>query len=437
MSRPRSRRLPAVGVILLGTAVGQGTVIAVSPLLTRIYGPSDFGALAVITALCSIIGAFGTMGTDRAVIVAPSRRAVRHLAGFGMIASAVVAGLVGLLAWATNDALAQAFDAPVLSTVWWLFPFTSFAISGYRLVSACLARDQRYGSIARRNAVQGLAQSVWNVSAGLLGPVGLLGGLLLGRLAGLFGSFGRSRGNDTRTAPCTETTAGPWETLRRHRRFLVVTPWSALLNVIGQQAPSILLALSLGSTTAGYVALTMRVLGSPVGMLADAVAQWSAGAFGRRIRSGDPVDQLLRRIVVRLTIAAVCGVVLILVVAPALFTAVFGERWAVSGQLARILVPAFAVQLVASPMTQLLALLGRQVTQLIWDAGRLVVTSGAVLVTGLYGASTTTTVFALSAAMVLAYGSVLVLVRRAVRANQQVLATAALRPEALAESTTG
>lgn len=410
------RRPPAVAVILTGTLIGQGSVIAVSPLLTRTYGPSDFGALAVITALCSIAGAFATAGTDRAIMVAPSARAVRHLVVFGLMTSAVVGAAVGTVAWSFRNGLATSFDAPALAALWWLFPVTTFVIAAFRIVSATVARRQRYGDLAARNAVQGLTQTGWNLLAAPLGPVGLLAGLSVGRIAGMLGALPRSRPSES-SAP-----ARPPErlaaTLGAHRRFLVVTPWSALLNVLGQQAPNVLIALALGSTSAGYVALTMRVLGTPVGMLADAVAQWSSGVFGRSVRTGTPVDRLLRRILLRLAVAGAVGTLFVLVLAPTAFAAVFGPQWTQSGTFAQVLVPAFAVQVVASPVTQLLSLLGRQVTQLCWDSGRLVLTSGSVLLTIAIDAGPASTVAALSAAMVVAYSAALVLVGRAVRAHR-------------------
>ncbi|PCN46813.1 hypothetical protein Csp2054_15375 [Curtobacterium sp. 'Ferrero'] len=422
MRRVMRWKAPGIAVILIGSLIGQGSVIAVSPILTRWYAPSDFGALAVITALCSILGAFAAMGTDRAVVVAPSSRAVRHLVVFGLAVSAVVASWVALAAWSLRSVLAHSFAAPSLEVVWWLFPVTTFVVSAFRIVSATVARRQQYGELATRNAVQGLAQTAWNILAAPLGPVGLLAGLSIGRFAGIVGSSFRPRRLPDRSpSPSAEHFTG---TLRTHRRFLLVTPWSALLNVLGQQAPSVLIALALGSTSAGYIALTMRVLGTPVGMLADAVAQWSSGVFGRAVRSGTPVDRLFRRIVLRLAGAGAAGTLFVLVLAPTAFSWVFGDEWQVSGTFAQILVPAFAVQVIASPVTQLLSLLGRQLTQLCWDAARLALTSGAVLVTSLAGGSAGATVAALSVAMVVAYSTVLLLVARAARGHRVAVGTA-------------
>jgi O-antigen/teichoic acid export membrane protein len=194
-----------------------------------------------------------------------------------------------------------------------------------------------------------------------------------------------------------------------------------MLNVVGQQAPGLLIAALHGSVAAGFVALTMRVLGAPVGMVADATAQYAAGAFGLRIRSGDPVRRLALRLVVRLATAGVVAVCVVVLLGPVVFSTVFGAEWAVSGTYAQVLVPAFAVQVAASPVTQVLSMLHRQGTQLTWDAARLVLSTAAVLVPSVLGASMPVVLLALASAMTVSYTAVLLLVLRATRRHDDHL----------------
>ncbi|WP_186377000.1 lipopolysaccharide biosynthesis protein [Curtobacterium pusillum] len=396
--------------ILTGTAVGQGLVIAVSPLLTRAYAPSDFGALAIVTALASIVGAWATLGTDRAVAVAPDRAATASLVVFGAATTTGVASVTSFVAWWFRADVSERFRAPALSDFWWIVPVTVFAVGLHRIGSAVLARRRQHGSIAVRNAAQGIAQTLWNLSMAFAGPIGLVGGLAVGRFAAIVGML--------RVRPSVAALPSPaatWRTLRAHRHFVLVTPWSAALNVIGQQAPALLIAAMHGSAAAGFVALTMRVLGAPVGMVADAVAQYAAGAFGLRVRAGDPVRGLLARFTSRLFLGGSVAAVLVLLLGPSVFGAVFGADWQLSGTYAQILAPAFAVQVVVSPMTQVLSMLGRQTAQLSWDAGRLALTSAAVLVPSALGAPMPVVLAALSAAMVVSYLVMLVLVVLAAR----------------------
>lgn len=405
--RPR-RTPPAVLTILTGTVIGQGLVIAVSPLLTRTYSAADFGALSVVTAIASVLGAGATAGVDRAIAIARGDDSVRALSAIGVASVLSVGVVVAVVASACRHPLADRFAAPALAELWWVVPATTTAVALQRIVTARLARARRHGAIARRNAGQGIGQTACNLLLAPFGPIGLVAGLGVGRVVGMIGSVRP----DVRALPS-------WASCRRavadQRRFLVLTPWSAMLNVVGQQAPTLLVAAVHGSVVAGFVALTVRVLGSPVGMVADAVAQWAAGAFGKRIRSGSPVFGLLVRLCCRLGLTGASAAVVVVLWGPELFEAVFGGSWRESGRYAQVLVPAIAVQFAVSPVTQLLGMLSRQTTQLVWDASRLCATTAAVLVPSFLGATMVTTLTSLAATMTACYLAMLLLVLRAAR----------------------
>lgn len=202
----------------------------------------------------------------------------------------------------------------------------------------------------------------------------------------------------------------------RYRRFPLVSTWSGLINVMGQQAPLLLLAALHGSPAIGALALTMRVLGSPVGIVADAVAlqvDGQTGAIVRRRTGG--VEASVRRVLLPLAALAVVGLVACVLGAPVVFPVVFGEAWSGAATSAMLLAPAFAAQLVASPVSRLLPLLERQGTQLAWDVVRLVATSGAIVGSSLAGATVTTSIAVWSSASVVSYAVMLWLVVRAAR----------------------
>ncbi len=163
-------------MILVGALAGQGLVVVVSPLLTRLYRPEDFGALAVVTAIASVVGAGATLGTDRAVLVAKDGDTALALAWVGAGSVALVGAVSGIVAWAARERMSAVFETTFLAASWWIVPVTVVAVGAFRLVSAFLARDERHRVIGLRNAVQGVGQVVWNLAAAAAGPIGLVGG---------------------------------------------------------------------------------------------------------------------------------------------------------------------------------------------------------------------------------------------------------------------
>ena len=50
-----------------GTAIGQAIYVFVTPILSRLYSPSDFGVLAIYAALLSILGTFTSLSYHLAI----------------------------------------------------------------------------------------------------------------------------------------------------------------------------------------------------------------------------------------------------------------------------------------------------------------------------------------------------------------------------------
>ena len=60
--KPKSEFSRNVLTLMTGTTIAQAIPIAISPILTRMYSPEEFGVLALFVALASI---FGSMSTGR------------------------------------------------------------------------------------------------------------------------------------------------------------------------------------------------------------------------------------------------------------------------------------------------------------------------------------------------------------------------------------
>src|SRR4051812_14714904 len=57
-----------------GVALGQGVVVAVSPVLARLYTPAEMGLLAIYQATVSVLVIFATAGYEQAILLPRAHR---------------------------------------------------------------------------------------------------------------------------------------------------------------------------------------------------------------------------------------------------------------------------------------------------------------------------------------------------------------------------
>lgn len=407
--RGRVRRMlsgSAGGVLwmMLGSGVGQALTIAVLPILSRVYTEEDFGLLTQFVAISSITGTFVVFRLEAAVPLPKSERAAAAVAwlgiGLGLIGSVVIGALGPLIALPVGKLV----GVPELGTVWWWLAAATFAVVLDKVLLTWMVREKRYKALASRNFLQGLGQAGFQVGFAYapFKSVGLLVGWILGRVVALGGLFSRG-GLLTQGVPHLRDLTGA---ARRYRRFPLVASWAALINVLGQQAPFLVLGFYYGKVEIGLIGMTTRVLAAPVTLVGQAVSRVFQGEGSEAIRLGTKqLKPIIRANVKALSAISLPVALLFVLVSPPLFAFALGAQWREAGVYAQILALGYAAQLIVSPISQTLLLLEKQGQQLAWDTLRLVATVGAPLLVAAAGGSATAAVFTLSAAFVVCYGA--------------------------------
>lgn len=367
-SLPRGSGKRAVAVVAFGSIVGQASALLASPLLTRIYGPAEFGLLAVYSGILTISVGFAGLRYEQAIPIAESELEARVLAMIAAVITAVMAPLIGFFgnAYASNVAS--------VAIPWMvLIPVGFTALGFYQILSLVAVRHRQYALVARTRAAQGLSMTLVQLGLGVLGvgPVGLLGGHVLGQAAGVVSLLSHAMS----TARFRWVGLGRVrETLYKFRKFPKYSVWSSVLNSAGLQAPSLLIAWRYGVDVAGVFMLAQRVTEVPMRLLGQSVNQVFFAEIAALRRNGSPAGlELLKRTTRALSRIGIPPLIALGVLAPVGAASVFGVRWSEVGVLVPLMLPVVAAQFIASPAAQMLVAHERQEMMMIWDGSRVAV----------------------------------------------------------------
>lgn len=391
--------------ILGGTAGGQAVALVFAPVLSRLYSPADFGLFTVVFSLVAIVGTMAALRFELAVPLPGRDQDAHGLVALGLMSTCVTFVLASVFVAFGGSRLALAFEQPDLMPWLWFVPLTSTMMGAYLVLNQLAIRHRRYGDIARRNFMQSTAMVATQVAAGLtnLKTGGLIAGLAVGQATSAV-SLVKGSG-----LLCDEAKEGrQWRQLRhvanRYRQFPLVLAPSGLLNVMGFQLPVVVIAYWYGTSVAGWMGLTQRVLSLPVMLFGTAIAQVYIAELARAAREDlNRASELFFVASRRLLMAATAAALTLLFAGPFLFGFVFGTTWKISGGYAQALALSLGAQLVATPLSQTLIVFERQMAQLGWDAGRLALVMGAVTLCHRLGGSALATIWAYGGASASAY----------------------------------
>jgi O-antigen/teichoic acid export membrane protein len=391
--------------IFAGTATGQLLAILASPLITRLFSPSDFGILSIVSALALTVTPLASLRFELAIPLARDGVPVRALIGLAMSAvliSLVLGTLLLVVASVFCDDLSM---EPQLRNWLWVVPALASSMALFQILNVLAIRQARYTAIARRNILQASTMIAVQLLAGLLGyrVGGLLGGLLVGQVVGTVSLLSGAHLLERRRRP--RLTAGELgSSLRRYKKFPLLLAPAGFLNSLGVQAPLLLIAYWYGGAAAGWFGLTQRVLAVPAMLVGQAVAQVFLSEIAEARRTGSNRElAIFAAASKRLGLVGFAGSVLVIAIAPSAFESVFGPQWRESGLMAQALAITLAAQLLASPVSQTLIVYERTAVQLAWDTARLVVVVATILISAANGHSLMFTVWAYGIASTIAY----------------------------------
>lgn len=340
----RSGLWRATLTLLAGGALAQALPLLLGPWISRLYTPEQFGAYT----------AFWTVAANLAVVAC-----LRY--EFALPLERDEAGARSLLALCLRLLLAMAAVSAVLAAVLsalgrlphaaWL-PVAVLALGACQLATMWANRSERFQALAASRVLQHGGGAVGQVALGWGGAsvLGLIAAPIAAAavatlwLARMPGELARGLWQAVRH-PTAGALSATW---RRHRDFPLLNAPHAFAGALQDTLAVALLAAWSGDAAVGYWGLALRYLKAPATLVGGAVSQ----ALYPKLVSASPVQA---RATVRQVMALLGGVALVLalllfVAGPALFAAVFGERWRVAGELARALSPYIALHFVASPL---------------------------------------------------------------------------------------
>lgn len=378
---PKSRFARSVSLLAGGTVAGQVIIVAASPILTRLYSPEDFGALAVFASLLSILGIVASMRYQLAIPLPKSDEEAANVTVLSLVVVLCVALLTAAVAIPFRQAIAETLNIPLLANYLWLLPLGLLLVGTYEVLNYWAIRKRAFGAIAQTKLTQSLGTVGVQVGGHALGPSALLIGRVVGQAAGLF-KLGGMLFRD-RKSFAEVRASGIKESLKKYRSFPLVSTWSGLSSAGGAQLPPLLIAMIIGPAAAGLYALTHRVLSLPIGVVSKSMGDvFYSEAIEAKLNG--TLGSLVVDIYYKMVAASLPIAVVLVVSAPEVFSVLFGENWARSGELASWMSFGVFFQFVTTPPGRVFLILERHGYALLFQLAFLATTAASITIGGMW-----------------------------------------------------
>jgi O-antigen/teichoic acid export membrane protein len=345
-----SKFLRDVLTLMSGTVVAQVLPMAVSPIMTRLFAPADYGVLGVYTAFTGILGVLVTSQYNHAIMLPAEDEDSINILGL-CFAISIGSGAIVLGAVLFNNHVYRLVQVPHDSWLY-LVPVSVFLAGCYTALNYWTNRKNKYRRLAISRLGQALVTIAIQLTFGILykGPSGLLLGLVGGQITVTSILALQVWLEDREPILRSLSTAGMRAMAGKHRSFAYYLLPADFINVLNNQIPTFLLYKFSVIAEVGSYNFSQRILGLPSNLIASSITD----VFQRRAISDYNEHGNCREVWVKtlkvLSLLGLVPLVVVLVGAPTLFAFVFGAKWRDAGVYAQLLSVMFFLRFVVSPL---------------------------------------------------------------------------------------
>lgn len=331
----QSRFVRDVATVATGVAAGQVIALIFTPFLTRLYGPEAFGVQAAFIAVAGIITPISTLGFAGAIVMPSTEEGAAAVARLSLICAMVVAPLTLVFIYFFQTNLAKWTGLEESPDFLYLIPASLLLGALLSVANQMAIRVGVFRAKAGSYVFSTLLANIVRLIGGFLMPSGLLlivismfqsvlnYALLLVRVPKR-GAFAVRRWLGTK---------GIRQAAREQQDFALYRMPQSMINAAALGLPVILLTNFFGAAAAGQYAMTVLVLGAPVMLLGDSVAEVFYPKVTRALEEdAAEAGKLLWRATYILSLLAIAPFGFIILTGSWVFPLFFGDEWVRAGQ---------------------------------------------------------------------------------------------------------
>lgn len=337
--------------IMTGTTIAQIIGILISPILTRIYSPQDFGLFALFSASLAVVTVMITLKYENAIMLPSDDEDAINIVALSTIIAFSISMMVLTVVIIFGKNLMVLLDGKGTENWLFFYPVSIFFAGIYLPFYNWLNRLGHYKTMAYRTVIQVIVTSVMSLILGVKGyhSTGLIISFILGQIVVviiLFWDFYVTSKKYFSLIRFHKIR----QQIKRHIKFPLYDLPSSFISIVVNQAPIFVFNKYFGSNNVGLYSFANKILGMPSNLMAGSVlCVFKQRATQDYNKNGNCIH-IYKKTFKSLLLFSAFPFIILALFSPSLFVLIFGSQWRQAGVFASILCVMFAIRFVTSPL---------------------------------------------------------------------------------------
>lgn len=368
-----------VFVLMTGTGFAQAIAIAISPILTRIYTPEDFGVFALYMMIVSLLTVISTGRYEMAIMLPRRQKDVEKIVSLIVSLSLLLFLLTILIIFIFENEIASLLGSGEVSNWLYFVPISVFLNAIYLTMNYLLIRDKGFSVLAGNKVVFSFFNSFTQLGLGYLKFGGI--GMLLSNVSSyLIATPLLFRRKYIREIFFNLRLKNMKRVAFKYKDFPVYDVPSSFVNLLTNQLPILAFSKYFAFAVAGYYSFTFRILSTPLNLLSNTVLDVFKQRATEDYHNFGNCKSIFLKTFRNLSLLGALPFLILFIWGPELFGFVFGEKWAIAGKYAQILTPMFMLKFITNPLSYVFYIFEKQQYNLLGQLVMLVLIFVAILI---------------------------------------------------------
>jgi len=348
-----------VSVLATGTIIVQAISTLLSPVLSRLYTPEDYGLLAIFTSCISILIVIGSFRYELAILIPKKNAEAVLILKLSLIIIILFSIIVFLITLIFNHKIALFFGNERLS-FWLYFIAPVFLAAGVtQSFTLWFNRNKNYKIISGVRIYQSSVNSALSLLLGFLkfNTFGLILSLIISNIISSLYLLKRSV---FRMSDCSLNFLKLRSVAKKYKEFPMLSLPSALLDTVSINSIIFLLSYFFSESITGSYSFSLRMLSIPAVVIGTAMGQVFFQKISEAYGNNEKISPLILRSWKVLFLTGIIPTVVLFFFGEELFTFVFGFKWAEAGRISEYLCILTFFMFISSPTSNAMVVLRKQ-----------------------------------------------------------------------------
>lgn len=368
---PKSEFSRNVLTLMTGTTIAQAIPVAISPILSRLYTPDDFGVFGLYFGISMILSVLVTARFEIAILLPAKDEDAINVMALSLVISGFITLLLFLLVFFLSDWFAMLLNDDTIKPWLYWIPLSTLLIGVYQSFNYWITRKKYYKRLVWSRVSRSANTSAFSMAGGLI-PLQPGGGLIIADIIGqgfAAGVLGKGIYQKDRDWLKFITTARIKQMAKRYINFPKFQVISGLLERLAGQSPVLLLTSFFNFTVSGYFSFSQRMVMAPANLVSGAIGDVFRQEASSRFASEGSCQAIFLSTLKKLVLLSVVPFVILFFIVPDMFAFIFGAEWRTAGEYAQIMMIMFLLQFIVSPLSGIFMIAEKQQYDLLMQIG--------------------------------------------------------------------